>query len=249
MCLKIDTLFTERKYLKKVNYPYSTDYRNNIIMKLQKRKVWFKMIKPVIEQFFKYRNVVSKKGLDIVLLAKGPDNEYYRVKEYIGQVVSIQENIGLTGMARVEIRFFNKQILKSKTYLDDDIREGDMISIYGIVINEGSKLTLQCKGGSIRVYTKFSEAGRIYKDKVYKFGYAELSTIEKSVKYDVEQDKIKELETNRLWFYVGNDIKQIEERAKLDEKDEKNGVIDTSKVDSFFVEDTTYVDNSIQEMF
>lgn len=39
MCLKIDTLFTERKYLKKVNYPYSTDYRNNIIMKLQKRKV------------------------------------------------------------------------------------------------------------------------------------------------------------------------------------------------------------------
>ena len=241
MCLKIDTSSNERIYLKTINYPYSMEYRNNIVRKLQekiKRKVWFKLIKPVIEQFFKYRNVLSKKGLDIVLLAKGPNNEYYRVKEYIGQVVSIQEGRGWGNMDKVSLKFFNNETYETETYLDSDIREGDIISIYGIIIKDGSKIELQCKGGSIRVYTKFEEAGRIYKDKIYKFGYAELSVIEPSIKYNIEQDKIKELEPNRLWFYVGNDIKHIEDEVKKNEENEKNGIIDFSKVNSFYVENT-----------
>lgn len=193
------------------------------------------MLKPILDKFFQYRNVVAKNGLDIVLLTKGYNSKYYRVKEYIGQVVSIQSGKGFNGMDKIEIKFLNNERYQTETYLDNNIREGDIISIYGIFIKDGTKLQLQCKGGSIRVFNKFSEAGRIDTNKIYKFGYAELSNIEPSVEYNVGEENIKELEPNRLWFYVGNDIKDIEDKAKLTEQEEKNGIIDTTTTSSFCV--------------
>ncbi len=193
------------------------------------------MLKPILDKFFQYRNVVSKNGLDIVLLTKGYDNKYYRVKEYIGQVVSIQSGKGFNGMDKIEVKFLNNEKYQTETYLDSNIREGDIISIYGIFTKNGTKLELQCKGGSIRVFNKFSEAGRIDTNKIYRFGYAELSNVEPSTEYNVGEENIKELEKNRLWFYVGNDITDIENKAKLIEQEEKNGIIDPTTTTSFCV--------------
>lgn len=193
------------------------------------------MLKPILDKFFQYRNVVVKNGLDIVLLTKGYDNKYYRVKEYIGQVVSIQSGKGFNGMDKIEVKFLNNEKYQTETYLDSNIREGDIISIYGIFTKNGTKLELQCKGGSIRVFNKFSEVGRIDTKKIYRFGYAELSNVEPSVEYNVGEENIKELEPNRLWFYVGNNIKDIEDKAKLTEQEEQNGIIDTTNTTSFCV--------------
>lgn len=202
------------------------------------------MLKPSLEQFFKYRNVLLGKGLDISLLAKGKDNQYYRVKEYIVQVISILEGKGWNGMDKVKVKFFNNELYDTETYLDNDIREGDIISIYGIITKSeiSSVPELQCKGGTIRVYNRFSEAGRIDTTKIYKFGYAELSVAELSTKYMIEENKIKVLEDNRLWMYIGNDIHEIENKGKILEEEKKNGIIDLSQVTSFYVEDTENIE-------
>lgn len=207
------------------------------------------MLKPILGKYFLMRNNALREGYDTALLTKGQDGKYYRVKEYIVQVVSIWDQIGWNGMDRVKVRLFNNENYITETYLDDNIREGDIISIYGIFIQKGEQLELQCKAGSIRAFNKFSEAGRIETSKIYKFGYAELSVAEPSIPYETNTEKIQELEKDRLWIYVGNDIKSIEEQYKHKKEEEKNGIIDTTTATSFYVDDTEEIlEEFINEM-
>lgn len=201
------------------------------------------MLKPILEKFFNYRTQILNKEFDTVLLAKDYDGKLYRVKEYNGQVVDIRKRNNFNSMDKVKVKFFNNEIYETSTYLDDDINIGDLISIYGIVVRNSDHLELQCKCGSIRIYQKFAEAGRIDTKKFYKFGYSELSVIEPSSVYDVPLDRLQVLEQNKLWVYIGSDIKAIEDRGKKIIQEEENGIIDVSKEQTFFVKDT----NNIEE--
>ena len=203
------------------------------------------MLKPILEKFFKIRTLILSKGLDAVLLFKDYDGRLYRVKEYVGQVIDIRKRNNFNSIDTVKVKFLNNEIYETATYLDNDINIGNLISIYGIVVRNSDHLELQCKCGSIRIYQKFAEAGRIDTKKFYKFGYSELSVIEPSSVYDVPLDRLQVLEQNKLWVYIGSDIKAIEDRGKKIIQEEENGIKDVSKEQTFFVKDANNIEEEI----
>ena len=81
------------------------------------------------------------------------------VAKEAGDVVILDDNFN--SIDTVKVKFLNNEIYETATYLDNDINIGNLISIYGIVVRNSDHLELQCKCGSIRIYQKFAEAGRI----------------------------------------------------------------------------------------
>lgn len=191
------------------------------------------MIKSILKDYYKYRNQALEKGYDIVLLAKTYDNKYYRIKQYIGQVVEIYKGNGPKDMDIVRLKFMNNEVYQTGTYLDSDVHVGDIIAIYGIFIKNGGELELQCKCGTIRVYNTFAEAGQITVSKIYYFGSRELSMVEPSIEYRLPPEKISVLEDNRVWTYMGKDIREIEENSK--KLQNQSDIIDTLMTESFCV--------------
>ena len=95
-----------------------------------------------------------------------------------------------------------------------------------------------CKGGMVRVFGMLQEAGSINTQYVYKFGYAELSKVEESIRYSSNLQNIIELEKDMLWLYIGDDIDSIESRKK-DSFKEEDTTVDFSTGGQFSINPVT----------
>lgn len=186
------------------------------------------MYKLALDNFFKIRNMYFETGQDAVLLCK-KDGNFYRVQEYIGMVVNISQPTGIgPQMPHLTIKFQGGQTLTTYAYVDDNIQVNNIVSIYGIITkNAGGNLELSCVGGMVRVFGRFQEAGRVNVNRVYRFGYAEISTIKESCKYplDIEPTKLEEIEKDKLWVFNSNNIVESEKNFKTREEKE-NGFVD-----------------------
>ena len=191
-------------------------------------------LKPSIETIFRKRNANLLEGRDTVLLAKHQD-KFYRVTEYIGLIVKIYpKNTYGSDIPRMIIRFFNGEELLVRAYLDYNVTENSIVSIYGIIVENNGQKEFVCKGGLVRAFGKLSEAGKVDIRRIYRFGYGELSEATLSKRYSNTLTGIEELEKDKLWIYSSTNINEIESTS-VDYFETEDSTIDFSQGNEFYI--------------
>jgi hypothetical protein len=200
------------------------------------------MYKPSLVDFYRRRNGKLLEGKNTVLLAKDGD-KIYRVQEHIGLVVKIYPKLYGDTIPKLLVRFADGKEYQVRAYLDTNIEENTIVSIYGIFVETSTKeLEFICKGGMVRVFGELVDAGRVNTKYVYRFGFGELSKVKKSPRYPSNLEGIEVLEENKLWTYSGTDIEEIEntEEGIFEEEDT---TIDFKSGDKFYIDnETRYVE-------
>lgn len=196
------------------------------------------MYKPSINEFYKRRNENLLNGKDTVLLSK-KDGKIYRVQEHIGLVMKIYPNLYGDSISTLLIRFANGKEVKVRAYIDNNVEENTIVSIYGIFVkNNSNELEFICKGGMVRLFGKLIEAIKVNTKYIYRFGFGELSEVKESPRYPSDLEGIEELEEGKLWIYSGTDIEEIENTDK-GIFEEEDTTMDFSSGNKFYINDET----------
>lgn len=168
---------------------------------------------------YQYKSLIAlNKGQETTLLIEH-NKELRRIQEHIGFVEEIKR--GAEGeISTLKLRFANNTIVETKAFIDDSIKEKDLVSTWGFFDKEKNKLRYFCKGGIQRVIFKATDLSEFDFERTYRMGFTEISEAKESGIY-IKNDKIEPIEDTGLYCYIGN-ITEIENSL------DKNKVVSTT---------------------
>lgn len=158
------------------------------------------------------------KGEEAALLVKH-NNQFRRISEFIAYVEEII-NRPEGEMATLKLKFAGNQVIETKAFIDESIREKMIVSTWGLFDETPNGIKYFCKGGIQRVITKATDLIKFDTEKTYRMGFAELSKVEISPIYVEDKDRIEQILDTGLFVYTG-DVASIENEQK------DSSVIDT----------------------
>lgn len=167
-----------------------------------------------------HANVVyaTQNKKDSALLVKH-NNDLRRVKEFIGYVEEVVDRPE-GELATLKIRFAENKVVETKAYIDETIKEGIFVSIWGFFDLVKDETKLFCKCGLQKVLFTATQTKEFDLRYTYRMGYVELSQIEISPVY-MEKDGVRKIDDSGLYVFSGN-IHDIENSI------ENNSVVDTT---------------------